>query len=196
MDLLDRMNRYSSEASWAVWERTPEGALTGVSTFPNDAVHDLNPTAIFVSLNPARAGVQSANEHAPDWANFHSPNQKHNDMFLAHALVDTEYWGSYMTDLHPQIRESNSSRVRPTTAEIAEAVQRLIDQALELGRVKTIIGVGSASFRSLSRHAPAINAALPDVRILQIPHYSKANARVHKQKPELYKARVHEQLGI
>lgn len=196
MNLLDRMNRYSPEASWAVWERTPEGTLTGVSTFPRDAAAQLNPEAIFVSLNPARAGVKPAPDHAPDWANFHSPEAKHNDIFLAHALVHTPYWGSYMTDLHPQIRESNSGRVKPSTEEVAEAVRWLIGQALELQRVNTIIGVGAASFRSLSRHAPAITSALGDVRILGIPHYSKANARVHRQRPELYRARVHERLGL
>ena len=196
MDLLDRMNRYSPEASWAVWERTPEGRLTGVATFPRDAANQLNPEAIFVSLNPARAGVKPGPGHAPDWANFHSPNGKHNDIFLAHALVDTDYWGSYMVDLHPTIRESNSGRVKPTTDEVAKAIQGLIDQALELGRVKTIVGVGAMSFRTLSRHSPAITAALGDLRVLGIPHYSKANARVHKQRPELYRAEVHRGLGL
>lgn len=196
MNLLDRMNRYSPEASWAVWERTPEGSLTGLATFPRDAATQLNPEAIFVSLNPARAGVGPGPDQAPDWANFHSANPKHNDIFLAHALVDTRFWGAYMTDLHPTIHESNSGKVKPTAEEIAEAVRTLVEQALELQEVRTVIGVGAVSYRTLLRHSPTIESAIPGVEILGIPHYSRANARVHRHKPDLYREIVHSRLGL
>lgn len=196
MDLLDRMRRHSSHASWAVWERTAEGHLTGESTFPEDAAHSLNPRAVLVSLNPARAGVHTEPGMESSWANFHSANPKHNDIFLAHALVDTRFWGAYMTDLHPTIHESNSGRVRPTAEEIAEAVRALVEQALELQEVRTLIGVGAVSYRTLLRHSPTIESAIPGVEIRGIPHYSRANARVHRHKPDLYREIVHSRLGL
>lgn len=196
MDLMARMFPYSREASWAVWERGSDGRLTGNPAFLEDAAQDIHPRAMLISLNPASAGVSEPEQGSPAWSNFHSIRTKHNDIFLAHALIDTPFWGSYMTDLHPNVRESKSGNVRPTTEAIAESVRSLIDQAMLLDGVQTLIGVGGVSFKTLQQHASAIDATLGEVTILGIPHYSRANAAVHKNQPALYRERVHAALGL
>lgn len=72
----------------------------------------LRSDVVFLGLNPgnvARGGV------AP-WSMFHT-GPKHNDHFIAEAVRDTAYWGSYMTDLFRQV-ESNSQLVTNNSADI------------------------------------------------------------------------------
>jgi hypothetical protein len=112
--------------------------------------------------------------------------------------VDTPFWGSYMTDLHPDIRESDSRLVRSRPEEIELAVRSLIRQAQLLGNVESIICVGATSFQSVSRHTELIHQelGLPSDAVLRIPHYSRANARVHGHDANRYRARVHEALRL
>jgi hypothetical protein len=84
MDLLLKMNEYRREASWAVWEVDDTGKLTGDVKFPIDQARPVvHGSAIFVALNPGGDRLGEAAEDVPDWANFHSPESKHNDIFLA-----------------------------------------------------------------------------------------------------------------
>lgn len=199
MNLLLTMHAYRREASWAVWELDGAGGLTGSMPFPVDqAGLVIHGRAMFVSLNPGSDGVYEVAENTAGWANFHNPTPKHNDIFLANALVGTPVWGAYMTDLHPGIPESDSRLVRSKPAEIELAVRSLIQQARLLSTVESIICVGSASFHSVAKHLALIEqeVGLPAEAVKKIPHYSRSNAGVHGQDPERYRALVHESLGF
>ena len=199
MNLLERMSAYQRDASWAVWPTDDGGNLTGESQFPEvEARGILREQAMIVSLNPSGIRAADGSERAGPWSNFHSPNKVHNDDFLASALVHTRLWGCFMTDLHPTIWESDSRKLgRIPSSAIDQAVATLVEQARLLGEVQLIVAVGSATHRHLQKRLPVIREQLgnPNLRLVRIPHYSKANARVHKQRRDTYRALVEDVLA-
>lgn len=199
MDLLGTMNDYAREASWAVWTCDGAGELTGDAAFPLDQARaQLHGRAMIVSLNPGSDKVDEIEPQRPDWSNFHSPDTKHNDLFLAKAFIGTPIWGAYMTDLHTGIAESNSALVSVGAIGVELAVQSLIAQAQLLGTVESIVCVGKRSFTSVRKHAPLIRQelGLRADTIVRIPHYSRSNAGVHKHSPEVYRALVRKGIGL
>jgi hypothetical protein len=198
MDLLTTMGAYRREASWAVWETDPAGNLSGNLPFPVEQVGPVvHGRAIYVSLNPGSDRASETEATAPDWGNFHSPDRRHNDIFLAEALIGTTFWGSYMVDLHPHIAQSDSRLVRPTREIIELSVRSLIDQARLLGTVATIVCVGKDSHKSVTKHSALIERelGLTASAVIGIPHYSNANSGVHQRNAETYRALVHDALG-
>jgi len=199
MDLLETMGGYRRVASWAVWETDDVGALTGSMPFPQEqATPVVHGRAMFVSLNPGSDHAAETADATPDWANFHSPKPIHNDRFLAYATIGTPFWGSYMADLHPEIAESDSRLISSRREDIELKVRALISQAALLGDVETIVAVGGASYESVAQHTELIEreTGVPRERIIRIPHYSQAAARVHGRNADRYRALVHEALGL
>lgn len=197
-DLLQKLGYYRREASWAVWELDESGQLAGVLAFPlEQAQASVHGRAMFVSLNPGSDRATEAEESTRAWSNFHSPARKHNDIFIATALVDTPFWGGYMVDLHPSIAESDSRLVRSEPQQVELAVRSLIQQAELLGSVETIVCVGSRSYESVRKHSNLLEAelGLTSNALVGIPHYSRANARIHGQDAQRYRVKVHEMLG-
>ncbi len=196
MNLLQRMQAYRPEASWAVWELDENGALTGNPTFPsNQAPGVIHGRAMIVSLNPATSIEIAESDPKDGWSNFHAMNGKHNDLFLAQALMGTSLWGAYMTDLHPAIVDPKSGNVRPKREQVRIAVLSLIEQAKLLGDVELIVGVGAKSYGSIKRHAALIHSELGEVEIIKIPHYSRANGGLHKHDVKLYSSQIAGALG-
>ena len=190
MNLLQKMDAFRDQASWAVWRTDGAGALTGDVEFPLDAATEAaNDRAMIVALNPGGISTPGASP-TPDWSNFHNPNPKHNDIFLAHAFIDTPYWGAYMTDLHPDLVESNSGLVRPRREAVRSAVASLIDQGRILGSVETIVCLGAKCHSAVLGRRREIEAALGAVVIARVPHYSRSNAGVHKHDAQRYRKLV------
>ena len=195
MSLLETMSPYKDHASWAIWE-TSNGELTGRAEFPTAQLDEIHGDAMIVSLNPATLRTPSRESSTQNWANFHNPHRRHNDMFLATALHGTRYWGSYMVDLHPGLAESRSHLVNPEREVISDSVDLLIEQAQLLKSAHVVICVGRKSFASVSMFAARIHESLGPTSIIGIPHYSGAAARVHGGDPTKYRAVVHASLGI
>ena len=198
MNLLLTMDEYRREGSWAVWELDTFGKLTGTVSFPMyQARAAMHGRTMVVSLNPGTDRVSETAATTPDWANFHNPASKHNDIFLAEALFGTPLWGSYMTDLHPTIAESDSRLVRSKPDEIQIAVRSLIRQAQLLATVESIVCVGGKSYESVARHLVLIEQELgiPAESVIRIPHYSRANAKIHGHDSKQYRSLVHEAIG-
>lgn len=196
MSLLDTMDAYRHEASWAVWKTDAAGNVDGDPTFPVEAaIEAAHGRAVIVALNPGGTRP-STGSVTPDWSNFHSPRRRHNDIFLAHAFVGTPFWGAYMTDLHPELVESNSTLVRPTQAAALRSVESLMAQVRLLQSVETIICLGGQSLRSIVRCADLIENETGINSIVGVPHYSRSNARLHKHVAQNYRRLVHEALGL
>lgn len=98
-----------------------------------------------MSLNLGSDRAVETAQNTPDWSNFHSPLSKHNDAFLAAAIVGTPL-GAYMTDLHPDIAESGFRLIRSKPEHIELSVLSLISQDKKLGEVQTTVCVGNISF--------------------------------------------------
>jgi len=190
------MSAYKRVASWAVWETSAVGEIAETATFPLQQARDMvHGRAMIISLNPG-SDRTAETEATPDWSNFHSPLAKHNDLFLARAFLDTKLWGAYMADLHPGLAQSDSREVRLRSDVLNDLLDSLIQQAKLLGQVEMIVAVGKASYTAIGRHWPLIERELGTrTRLIGIPHYSRANARVHGQDAGRYRQQVVTQLA-
>lgn len=194
--LLEQMESNKREDSWVIWETDSSGDLTGAMPFPlAQARESIHSRAIIVALNPG--GSPEDAENREDWGNFHSPNGKHNDRFLAHAFNGTPFWGSYIVDLHPDIIESDSGKVKVTPEALTKAVETLAAKIERLGSVSTVICLGGGATDAVRKNAALLEkkTGIKANSIHSIWHYSGGN-RMHKNNPETYRAHVHERLGL
>lgn len=103
----DTLDFYSS---WALYELSeqdirkyiPKGNLhlpTGDLSFPDDSdevlSEKINTDVIMYALNASPRGI---NKGGP-WLNFHDIRPKSHDSRLLFELLDTKFWGAYMSDL-------------------------------------------------------------------------------------------------
>lgn len=140
-DLLARMSRHSDTASWAVWgpEPTPRREFTRTSdlSFPDEETAGpvVHGDVVLVALNPGRP---AAGHRRTPWHTFHA-GARHRDHSLAEACRGTRLWGGYMTDVHADIVDSDSTKVTTERSAVRAAVDRLAAQIHELGSSDPVI---------------------------------------------------------
>ncbi len=207
MSLLETMSPYRWSASWAVW-----GSVDHPEPF--DASSDLrlpvgpeldkvlHARDVLVGLNQSTVGRDAAGREIPadgkPWRNFHT-SAFHNDHFLAEAFRGTDAWGAYITDLHEQ-RESNSANVHDDAiaTEIAEFVVQLRLLGATGGAAPRIVCFGAKAFGRVAANADQIAIGIDapaSLRIVKAPHWSRANARVHRAQISVYRDLVHAALA-
>ena len=73
-----------------------------------------------------------------------------------------------------------------------------IRQAQLLATVESIVCVGGKSYESVARHLVLIEQELgiPAESVKRIPHYSRANAKIHGHDPKQYRSLVHAAIGL
>ena len=183
MSLFETMEPYAWHGSWAVWgswDATPPFDRHGNLRFPMHETQHLNKLhgrEVIIGLNPAGDGQPPWRIPGREWTNFHWPG-KHNDHFLAAAFYGTWLWGCYMTDLIPGTHQSKSAEVNPGDRD----VEAFMQEASLLGEPDQLfVCLGDKTYQALFRSLPA------DSRVVKVPHYSAANARVHTGRPEVYR---------
>ena len=125
----------------------------------------LKPEYVFVGLN-----FSSIDELVP-FANFHSPSPKAQDFKIRFALRNTDYWGSYMTDIIKNFEEKKSNKMMDVLNEDKNLENRNIEIFLEeiesLGVPnKKIIAFGGDTYKILERN-------LKDkYNLVKVTHYS------------------------
>lgn len=195
-DLLEKMSDYRRTDSWAVWETDSDGALTGRMPFPlSQAPSVAQSRTMLVALNPGGTAEDAANRE--DWGNFHSADAKHNDVFLASALLGTPFWGGYIADLLPDVHESDSGKVSLTNVLKRQAVETLVEKALLLG-ASSVVCLGGKSAEAVHRFSSLLEegAGIDPGSVYSIWHYSRSNGGLHKQDASIYRDHVHRALGL
>ena len=125
----------------------------------------LKPEYVFVGLN-----FSSIGQIIP-FANFHSPSPKAQDYKIRYALNNTDYWGSYMTDIIKNFEEKKSNKMMDVLNEDKNLENRNIEIFLEemesLGvSNKKIIAFGGDTYKILERN-------LKDkYNLVKVTHYS------------------------
>lgn len=130
-------------------------------------IKQLNDSYIFVGLNPA-AHDQAAQSIQP-WGNFHSGDKKRSqDYKLRYALCGTEYWGAFITDVYPEIidTDSNSTMKKVTLKGTEDSVKTILDIWQLLGERATIVAIGNKAYSVLRKWLPT------DIVLKKIRHYS------------------------
>lgn len=150
---------YGHVASWAVW-REPSGAIKSnmgdVSMFDDKSILEvLNPNYVFVGLNGSGVHDDYMDMKRP-WHNFHSSKSSGHDYKLRYALMDTPYWGAYITDAIKDLPEVDSGKVssyldKHPDLEI-KAMDILRREIEMLGGNPVVICLGVKSYELVSKY--------------------------------------------
>lgn len=169
--------KYGLAASWAIWAaegERPKSNMGDLSMFEGSQIEStcelLHTKFILVGLNISTKDISDP------LSNFHGEN---GEVYKARfALRSTPLWGSYMTDIIKDMKESEASRIvrlLRMNPDIEKVHVRKFREELEfLNAVSPIlVAFGSDVHDILSRHFDG------EFRIVKIPHYAW---RVNKEK--------------
>ena len=173
LDTFEKIkNKYGDCGSWAIWAEPgdkPKSNIGDLSVLdPNinkELLSQLKPEYVFVGLN-----FSSIDEIVP-FANFHSSSPKAQDFKIRYALNNTDYWGSYMTDIIKNFEEKKSNKMMDVLNEDKYLESRNIEIFLEeinsLGVLnKKIIAFGGDAYKILERNLKG------NYNIEKVTHYS------------------------
>lgn len=173
-ELLEK--EFGTVSSWAIWAPQRDTVKSGtgdLSVFEDDnLLNQLNPNYVFVGLNASNTHVQQ-NGRAQEcvWGNFHSSdNRRQHDYKIRYALMNTPYWGGYMTDIIKYHAEVDSSKVARFLKDNPQVVKENIDlfnrEMKILGTVPTIVAFGDKTYDILETYLHG------QYKIVKVKHYS------------------------
>ena len=106
-------NKWGQYASWAIWENTQPGdrvkaRIGDLDIFkPTDELlNTLRTDIVLVALNAADRDIPEV-----AFSPFHDSSSHAMDYKMRYAFKDTSLWGSYITDIFHNLRETDSSKV-------------------------------------------------------------------------------------
>ena len=143
-----------------------------MSVFQDPALLDkLNPRYVFVGLNASGTHESRKDGLQCPWQGFHSSdNRRQHDFKLRYALMDTPYWGAYITDIIKEFPELKSENVKDYIKEHPEVLRdNIANFELEmslLGERPTLIALGDEVYDILERNLGK------KYTIRKIKHYS------------------------
>ena len=165
---------YGLVSSWAIWglpNQTPKSNTNSMEWVnePN-LLNIINTGFVFVGLNAAGTHGYQEGHFENAWANFHSGYRFQNDYKLRYALMNTKYWGSYITDVIKHYEEVDSGEVKRYLNKHPEVVEDnicLFEEELQyLGGNPILVALGGETYKILCEH-------LRDkYKIVRILHYS------------------------
>ena len=167
------MNKFGNVASWALWAKPTFSAKSNtedLSVFETDNLLEiLNPKYVFVGLNASSTHGDSLFKNKP-WYNFHSSYSRQNDYKLRYALMDTPYWGGYITDIikeYPEVDSNKVSKFINGNNQILYKNLELFKEEISLlGGKPVLIALGSKVFDILNKYFGN------EYNVLKIKHYS------------------------
>jgi hypothetical protein len=172
---------FGDVSSWAVWApegETPKSNVGDLSAFQDAHIIDiLNPDYVLVGLNASNTHVQKEGSQNRIWGNFHSTdNSRQQDFKLRYALINTPYWGAYMTDIIKRYGEVDSEKVGKYLSCHPEVIRNniiIFEHELELlGTTPVIVALGNKVYEILDKNFS------DKYKIIKVKHYS---ARISKE---------------
>lgn len=154
---LELKKKFGHLASWAIWKMPdgkPKSNTSDLTIFNDEQIlSKLNTNYVFVGLNAA-ANHGDYNEEKHDWHCFHSAYAFQNDYKLRYALADTRFWGSYITDIIKEHKETDSSKVvsyiKKNPEILAKNVELFEEELGLLGGNPVLIALGTATYSFLN----------------------------------------------
>ena len=147
--------KFGHVGSWTIWKEpglTPKSNTADMSIFEDENIcNKLNDKYVFVALN--WSGTHGVQEDKP-WKNFHSSYRYQNDYKLRYVLWETQFWGSYITDIIKEYPELSSKKVvreiKNGNIKIKDHINKFKEELNCLSDEKPIlIAVGTDSFNIL-----------------------------------------------
>ena len=163
---------YGRIASWAVWAfpnpEKPKSNTDDLSIFNQENILNLlNGNYVFVGLNA------SEQETTTDyWRSFHSDDMKRQqDYKLRYALMNTRFWGSYITDFIKNYPKTDLSKEMPYLLKnpdvLTPYVQTFFDELAHISDKPTLIAMGDKTYKLLKTRKE-----LNGYQIVKITHYA------------------------
>ena len=182
---------YGDVASWAVWElpgTTPKSFIDVVPNFDDESMQAMLGTGyVLVGLNASSTHGSTAANQGP-WKDFHSGYRYGNDFKLRFALMNTELWGSYITDVikrFPEVDSKKLARVLRDNPTIVEDNIRTLRKELEvLGETHTLVALGAKTYGILQRHFGG------EYKVVKVRHFACRGSK------EAYREGVLSALGL
>jgi hypothetical protein len=180
-------DQYGLLGSWAIWAEetnSPTSNIGDLSIFNQPNIWQiLKPDIVFVGLNISRNAIKLP------WGNFHDSSPYGKDFKLRRALLDTKWWGGYMTDIIKNYDEVDGTKVYKHIRQNPDFVQDNVKcflKEIDTLNVKNpeIIAIGSSAHTVLTQNLAN------KFKIKKIPHYSQWIS------PEKYKIAVTEALSL
>lgn len=141
--------------------------------FDYNQIGNQNLNHVIVGMNPGSAFI----DEKGTLLNFHGKKRSADARFAA-ALVNTNFWGAFMTDLSQQVG-SDSSKVKINNSDIFNLFDRL--EKVGVGTKAPILAVGKKTyeafekFEGVSIEIKSSSCKIFDHNIYSIPHYSYQN---------------------
>ncbi len=163
---------YGKIASWTIWKlpiNTAKSNTSDIDFFEyNNIIGMLNNKYVFVGLNVSNT---HGTQNIKPWMNFHSNYRYQNDYKLRYALINTKFWGSYITDIIKNYPEVDSSKVMSYLKKHEYIVQNNIREFEKEIKIISkdmpiLIAIGNDSFNILKKYL------INKYKIIKIPHYS------------------------
>ena len=185
-------NKWGAYASWTMWQdvkpwEAPKAHMGDLSIFDDeDTLLDIVHTDIvFVALNAADRDVADR-----PFSMFHDTSPRANDYKMRYAFKDTVLWGSYITDLFHNLRETDSNKVSRHLAvnpdflktQLDRFKQELADIA-EPGYPKPILVALGGTVKGLLD----IHLRPAGYNVLSIDHYSLTGTKTRSNNKEEYR---------
>jgi len=164
--------KYGNTSSWTIWKEvgsTPKSNTADMSIFDDKNIcNKLNDKYVFIALNGS--STHGKQEETP-WKNFHSSYKYQHDYKLRYALVDTKFWGSYITDIIKEFPEVDSSKVETflkNNPQVIEDNINIFENELNIlsDKKPILIAIGNDSYDILK------NYLNEKYIIIKIKHYS------------------------
>jgi hypothetical protein len=161
--------KYGSMSSWAIWknqEKNTKSGMGDISLFHNPSdttLQTLNPNIILVGLNISKRIPRT-------FGNFHPDYSSAQDYKTRFALVDTMFWGSYMTDIIKDFEEKVSCKMMKYLSSNKsfekENIIKFKQELVDIGsKDPIIIAFGNDTYKILKRN-------FKDFKIYKVTHYS------------------------
>ena len=153
------LNHFGKTSSWAIWGtpsnnnwKSKDGVADMCPLSEENILHVANKKYVFVGLNPASHDI-IPHEVQP-WEAFHSSDMKRaQDYKLRYALKGTEFWGSFMTDIYPDIidTDANNAIKKATESITNNSVDDLIKILEILGETPIVVAMVEKAFKIIQR---------------------------------------------
>ena len=191
-ELIER--KHGGYASWAVW--------AGAGRSPKSNVDDLSildvaatPTTLQVPKNDiVMVGLNISRSFTERFRNFHDPSPSANDFKIRYAFTNTEFYGSYMTDIMKNVELVNSAELlkhlKACPSLVRTNVEVFREELRDLGSQRpTILAFGAAAHALISQNISRDEYS----SLVRLTHYSH---QIGKEKyREMVLAQISSQLA-
>ena len=165
--------KHGGYASWAVW--------AAPTSTPKSNIDDLS--ALDIAITPSTLGLLKSNSvmvglnisrsFGERYRNFHDPSSRGNDFKIRFAFAETEFYGSYMTDIikHVELVKSDDLlrylKERPSLVRANVEVFR--EELRDLGAKRpTILAFGAAAHALIAQNLSRDEYS----SLVRLTHYS------------------------